>query len=114
MSPEERQAIAQLGLGSADELERIVQLADQARNAGRRTPREVRAYILRTRNVLGAQTPEQLQIERLLVRQTSVTRRKKFRSRDINIMLSCRRAIDGTILINIHSCMDVLLWVKIC
>lgn len=67
MSPEERQAIAQLGLGSADELERIVQLADQARATGRRTPREVRAYILRTRNVLGAQTPEQLQIERLLL-----------------------------------------------
>lgn len=67
MSPEERQAIVQLGLGSADELERIVQLADQARTTGRRTPREVRAYILRTRNVLGAQTPEQLQIERLLL-----------------------------------------------
>lgn len=67
MSPEERQAIAQLGLGSADELERIVQLADQARATGRRTPREVRAYILRTRNVLGAQTPEQLQIERILL-----------------------------------------------
>lgn len=67
MSQEERQAIAQLGLGSADELERIVQLADQARTTGRRPPREVRAYVLRARNVLGAQSPEQLQLERLLL-----------------------------------------------
>lgn len=63
----EREAIVRLGIGSADELERIVRLAEESRRLGRRTPREVRAYILRTRNVLGAQTPEQLQIERLLL-----------------------------------------------
>jgi hypothetical protein len=66
LSPQEREAIVQLGLGSADDLERIVQVAEAARRAGRRS-REVTAYLTRTRNTLGAQSPVTQQLERLLL-----------------------------------------------
>lgn len=66
LSPQEREAIVQLGLGSADDLERIVQVAEAARISGRRS-REVTAYLTRTRNTLGAQSPVTLQLERLLL-----------------------------------------------
>jgi hypothetical protein len=65
LSPQEREAIVQLGIGSADDLERIVQVAEDARASGRRS-REVSAYLNRTRNVLGAQSPVTQQLERLL------------------------------------------------
>lgn len=67
LSPEERSAIVQLGIGSADDLERIVQVAQAARNQGRPPPREVRQYLERTRNVLGAQSPVASQLEQLLL-----------------------------------------------
>lgn len=67
LSPQEREAIVRLGLGSADELERIVALAQQARSQGRPPPREVRAWIDRSRNVLGSQSPVAQQIEMLLL-----------------------------------------------
>lgn len=67
LTPEERGAIVQMGLGSADELERIVRVAAQARAAGRRPPREVREFIVRSRNVLGANNPATQQIEQLLL-----------------------------------------------
>lgn len=67
LSPEEREAIVRLGLGSADELENIVRLADEARSAGRPPPRAVRAFVDRSRNTLGAQNPVTQQIEMLLL-----------------------------------------------
>ena len=67
LSPEERAAIVELGIGSADNLERIVQVSQMARQAGRPVPREVRAFVDRSRNTLGAQSPVALQIERLLL-----------------------------------------------
>lgn len=67
LSPEERAAIVELGIGSADNLERIVQVAQMARQAGRPVPREVRQFVDRSRNTLGAQSPVALQIERLLL-----------------------------------------------
>lgn len=63
----EREAIVSLGIGSADELQRIAALAQQARSAGRPPPRAVRAFVDRSRNTLGAQSPVALQIERLLL-----------------------------------------------
>lgn len=65
LSPQERESIVSLGLGSADELERIVQLAEQASRRGGRN-REVTAYLTRTRNTLGAQSPVTQQLEKLL------------------------------------------------
>jgi hypothetical protein len=67
MTPQEREAIVQMGLGSADDLERIVQLSQTARQANRPPPREVRAYITNVRNTLGAQSPVVQQIETLLL-----------------------------------------------
>lgn len=67
LSPEERAAIVQLGIGSADDLERIVQVAQMARRQGRPVPREVRRLAERSRNVLGAQSPVSRQIEQLLL-----------------------------------------------
>lgn len=67
LSPEEREAIVSLGLGSADELENILRLADEARSAGRPPPRAVRAFVDRSRNTLGAQNPVAQQIEMLLL-----------------------------------------------
>lgn len=67
LSPEERASIVELGLGSADELERIVRLAEQARAANRPPPREVRAFVDRTRNALGSQNPVAVQIQTLLL-----------------------------------------------
>ena len=67
LSPEERSAIVQLGIGSADDLERIVQVAEMARRQGRPVPREVRRLAERSRNVLGAQSPVSRQIEQLLL-----------------------------------------------
>lgn len=63
----ERSAIVQLGLGSADDLQRIIQIADESRRLGRPPPREVRAYLVRTRNALGAQNPVTQQLEQLLL-----------------------------------------------
>lgn len=71
MSPQEREAVVRLGLGSADEIERIIQLAADARRSGRRPPREVRAWVVNTRNVLGADNPVTLQVERLLAPPTA-------------------------------------------
>jgi hypothetical protein len=67
LTADERAAIVNLGLGSADELERIVALAQQARQANRPPPREVRAFVGRARNVLGSNSPVVQQIEGLLV-----------------------------------------------
>lgn len=67
LSPEERAAIVDLGLGSADELENIVRMADAARSSGRPPPRAVRAFVDRSRNTLGAQNPVAQQIEMLLL-----------------------------------------------
>ena len=63
----EREAIVRLGIGSADELQRIAALAYQARSAGRPPPRAVRAFVDRSRNTLGAQNPVAQQIEMLLL-----------------------------------------------
>lgn len=67
MSPAEREAIVQMGLGSADELERIVMLADQARSSGRRPPREVRAWVVSATNRLGANNPAARELQQLLL-----------------------------------------------
>lgn len=67
LTPAERGAIVEMGLGSADELERIVRVAAQARAAGRRPPREVQAFIVRSRNLLGADSPATHQLEQLLL-----------------------------------------------
>ena len=67
MSPQERAAIVQMGLGSADELERIVMLSDQARNAGRRPPREVRAWVVSATNRLGSNNPAVRELQQLLL-----------------------------------------------
>lgn len=67
MSPEERAAIVQMGLGSADELERIVMLADQARANRRPPPREVRAWITSATSRLGANNPAVREIQQLLL-----------------------------------------------
>lgn len=53
MSPEVRDEIVRLGLGSADELERILLLADEARVQGRPVPRAVRRYVERVRSTAG-------------------------------------------------------------
>jgi len=66
MSPAEREVIVNLGLGPADELERIVGLAQQARQRGTRS-REVRLYLDNARNVLGAQNPVTVKLEQLLL-----------------------------------------------
>lgn len=63
----ERAAIVQLGIGSADDFERIVQIANLSRQRGAPPPAEVRDYLLRSRNILGANAPEQLQLEQLLL-----------------------------------------------
>lgn len=67
MSPEERQAIVELGLGPVDNVERIIRLADEARNAGRPPPREVRAWVVNAQNTLGAQNPVAIELQRLLL-----------------------------------------------
>lgn len=67
MSPAEREAIVRLGIGSADELERIVILADRARALNRPPPREVRAWVLNARNVLGPNNPAFQDVQRLLL-----------------------------------------------
>lgn len=67
MSPEERAAIVQMGLGSADELERIVMLADQARASRRPPPREVRAWLTNATARLGANNPAARELQQLLL-----------------------------------------------
>lgn len=67
LRPDEREAIVRLGLGSADELERIVALAEQARRAGRRPPRAVMDFVGRSRNVLGADSPVTQQLQTILL-----------------------------------------------
>lgn len=61
MTPEVRNEIVNLGLGSADELERILMLADEARTAGRPVPRAVRRYVERVRNVAGASVAQRFE-----------------------------------------------------
>lgn len=61
MTPEVRNEIVRLGLGSADELERILMLADEARAAGRPVPRAVRRYVERVRNVAGASVSQRFE-----------------------------------------------------
>lgn len=58
MSEAERNEVVRLGLGSADELERVLMLADQARAQGRRLPREVRRFVERVETRLGAPTAD--------------------------------------------------------
>lgn len=60
MSPAEREEVVRLGLGSADELERILMIADQARSQGRRLPREVRRFVEQVETRLGAPTADAL------------------------------------------------------
>lgn len=67
MSPADREAIVSMGIADADELENIVQLAQTARTQGRPVPREVRAYIVNARNVLGSRSPVPQQLEQLLL-----------------------------------------------
>ena len=67
MSPEERQAIVELGLGPVDNIERIIRLADETRNARRPPPREVRAWVVNAQNTLGAQNPVAIELQRLLL-----------------------------------------------
>lgn len=67
MSPQERAAIVQMGLGSADELERIVMLADQARASNRPPPREVRAWLTSATARLGANNPAARELQQLLL-----------------------------------------------
>lgn len=67
MTPQERENIVQIGLGPADDLERIVRLAEAARRNNRPPPREVRGYLDGIRNTLGAQSPVTQQIELLLL-----------------------------------------------
>lgn len=55
MSPEERAEIVRLGFGSADDLQRIIRLADEARAAGRPVPRAVRQAVERVGRVAGPQ-----------------------------------------------------------
>ncbi|MCP5804549.1 hypothetical protein NL322_28640, partial [Klebsiella pneumoniae] len=62
-----REAIVRLGLGSADELENIVSMAEAARASGRPPPRAVRQFIDRSRNTLGAQNPVAIELQRLLL-----------------------------------------------
>lgn len=67
MTPEVRSAIVRLGIGSADELERVVELATGAQAAGRPPPREVRAYLAKVQGQLGAQSPITVRLEQLLL-----------------------------------------------
>lgn len=67
MNEAEREAFARLAIGPAEDLTRIARLAAESRQAGRPPPREVRAYLVRTRNVLGAQNPVTQQLEQLLL-----------------------------------------------
>lgn len=67
MSPEERAAIVELGLGPVDNIERIIRLADEARSANRPPPREVRAWVVNAQNTLGAQNPVAIELQRLLL-----------------------------------------------
>lgn len=63
----ERAAIVQLGISDADELVRIVRLADESRAAGRRVPREVRGYITDITGQLGARNPVALELAQRLL-----------------------------------------------
>lgn len=63
----ERQAIVELGIGSADEFERVIQLADKSRRRGAPPPREVRVWVVNAQNTLGAQNPVAIELQRLLL-----------------------------------------------
>lgn len=67
MTPEVRAAIVDLGIGSADELERIIESGTRARQANRPPPREVRAYLARVQGQLGSQNPVTVRLEQLLL-----------------------------------------------
>lgn len=67
MTPEVRAAIVDLGIGSADELERVLELGSTARAANRPPPREVRAYLAKVQGQLGAQNPVTARLEQLLL-----------------------------------------------
>lgn len=76
-TPEEREAIVRLGLGSADQFERIVRLAEEARAAGRRPPREVRAWVTGISNQLGARSPVVLELEQRLLPNLATSRERE-------------------------------------
>jgi hypothetical protein len=63
----ERAAIVQAGISDADELFRIVRLADESRAAGRPPPREVRAYIIDITSQLGSRNPVALELTQRLL-----------------------------------------------
>lgn len=67
MTPEVREAIVSLGIGSADELERVLELGVRARQGNRPPPREVRAYLAKVQGQLGAQSPITVRLEQLLL-----------------------------------------------
>lgn len=71
MSPQEREAVVRFGLGSADELERIVMLADSARRQRRPVPRQVRRFLEGVRNTSGAQVADEIQRAILPMRTTA-------------------------------------------
>lgn len=56
MSPEERAAIVNMGVGSADDLERVLMLAEQARQRGQQAPRAVIDFVHRIEANVGGQT----------------------------------------------------------
>jgi hypothetical protein len=56
MSPEERSAIVNMGVGSADDLERVLMLAEQARQRGQQAPRAVIDFVHRIEANIGGQT----------------------------------------------------------
>lgn len=63
----EREAIVRLGIGSADELERVVRVAEDAQRRGLRPPKLVRDYVTRAKGVLGQNEPVALLLERQLL-----------------------------------------------
>lgn len=63
----ERAAIVRLGVSDADELFRIVRLADESRLAGRPPPREVRAYVVKINGQLGARNPVAIELSQRLL-----------------------------------------------
>lgn len=71
MSPEVRAEIVNLGLGSADDLERIILLADEARAAGRPVPRAVRQFIDRSSTQLGPAQADALRLALIPQRATA-------------------------------------------
>lgn len=65
MTPAEREQIVQMGLGSADELERIIALAERSTAAGRAPPRQVRDYVTRAAGALGQTHPLVIELQKV-------------------------------------------------